>query len=221
MDEQIKLYLFKSVKTLNQNFILVLVLSLISIFFLPGWVSILLGLAGVILTPVIYGRFFEIPWRTNYSTYLQLFNQHWLNFFVVSIILRSPYLAFIRLLSGDSGFLIASFLEALTLLLGIYVIPLVFITREKVFPIASGLRCLWHNFQYSLPLVFLTLLMVIINKLSQVFVLSSFQNNPAAIFAVAFIQNILLNYIALSVFMTATMLLLNKPNFKKYLQPET
>jgi O-antigen/teichoic acid export membrane protein len=138
---------------------------------------------------------------------------------VVLIILKIPYLAFRPFLSGEIGYFFALFLEALTSVLGIYVIPLVFITKEKIFPVVSGLRCLWQNFHFSLPFVCLTILIVIINKLSQVFVLSSLQNNHAAIFTVACIQNIFLNYIVLSVFMTSTMLLLNKPDLKKYLQP--
>lgn len=219
MDEQIKLYLLKSVKTLNHNFTLVVILSLTSIFILTNEAFILLGLAGVIVTPVIYGRFFEISWRTNHSTYLQLFNQHCLNFFVVIIILRSPYLVFSRLLNRDSDFLFLSFLEAIALVLGIYAIPLVFITREKIFSVASGIRCLWLNFQFSLPLVLLTLLIVFIKNVSLIFAISFFTNSHAAIFAIVFIQNIILNYIALSVFMTATILFLNKTEFQKFLKP--
>lgn len=221
MDEQIKSYLFKSVKTLNQNFVLVVVLSLTSIFIFPSNISILSILAGIIITPLIYGRFFEIPWRTSYSTFLQLFNQHWLNYWIVMIILATPVFVFSGLWGGFAGFLFKSVLGAFTFVLGIYAIPLVFITREKVFSIKSGLRCLWENFQYSLPLILLAFLIVIIKLLSLLFILISFKDNQTAIFAVAFIQNIILNYITIPVFMTATMLLLNKPDFKKYLKSQT
>jgi len=219
MDEQIKSYLFKSVKTLNQNFVLVVVLSLTWIIILSSDIYILSVLAGIIITPVIYGRFFEIPWSTSYSTFPQLFKQHWLNYWIVTFILGTPVFVFGGLVSGFAGFIFKFFLEALTVILGIYAIPLVFITEEKVFPIKSGLRCLWQNLQYSLPLILLTVLIVIIKKLSLIFVFRSFQENYTAMFAVAFIQNIILNYIALSVFMTAVMLLLNKPDFQKYLKP--
>ncbi len=221
MDEQIKSYLSKSVKTLNQNFVLVIVLSLTWIFILPRDISLFLGIAGIIITPVIYGRFFEIPWRTSYSTFLQLFKQHWLNFWIVMFILGTPLFVVVGLVNGFAGFMFKFFLEALTLVLGIYTIPFVFITGDKIFSIKSGLKCLWQNFQYSLPLILLTVLIVIIKKLSLIFVFRSFQENYTAMFAVAFIQNIILNYISLSVFMTAVMLLLNKPDFQKYLKPQT
>ncbi len=221
MNDQMKIYLFKSVQTLNQNLILVVMLSMTSILILPNNISIFSVLAGTMITPVIYGRFFEIPWRTSYSTYLQLFKQHWLNYWLVTIILGTPVIVFGSLSSGFSGFMFKSFLEAISFIFGIYAVPLVFITGERVFSIKSGVKCLWQNFHYSLPLILLTLLIVVIKQLSLLFVLSSFQGNHTILFAVIFIQNFILNYIALPVFMTATMLLLHKPEFQKYLKSQT
>jgi hypothetical protein len=44
--------------------------------------------------------------------------------------------------------------------LSIYVIPLVFLTGERFPSIPLGIKCLMGNFQYSLPLVFLSILSI-------------------------------------------------------------
>jgi hypothetical protein len=42
----------------------------------------------------------------------------------------------------------------------IYVIPLVFLTRERIPCVPLGIKCLVGNFQFSLPLIFLSILSI-------------------------------------------------------------
>jgi hypothetical protein len=119
-------------------------------------------LATLILYPLMYGRFTEIingevpvPWG-------QVLRQHWWNFITVSIALHIPLFIWL-LISYSSG--VAT--GALTYLLyglinvgSIYVIPLVFLTRERLTCVPLGIKCLVGNFQFSLPLVFLSMLSI-------------------------------------------------------------
>jgi hypothetical protein len=119
-------------------------------------------LATLILYPVMYGRFTEIingevpvPWG-------QVLRQHWWNFIVVSLALHIPLFIWL-LISYSSG--VAP--GALTYLLyglinvgSIYVVPLVFLTRERLPCVSLGIKCLVGNFRFSLPLVFLSMLSI-------------------------------------------------------------
>jgi hypothetical protein len=119
-------------------------------------------LATLILYPLMYGRFTEVingevpvPWG-------QVLRQHWWNFITVSIALHIPLFIWL-LISYSSG--VAT--GALTYLLyglinvgSIYVIPLVFLTRERLTCVPLGIKCLVGNFQFSLPLVFLSMLSI-------------------------------------------------------------
>jgi hypothetical protein len=117
-------------------------------------------LATLILYPLMYGRFTEIingkvpvPWG-------QLLRQHWWNFISVSITLHIPL--FIWLLisysSGVEAGAVTFLLYGMINILSIYVIPLVFLTRERLPCVPLGIKCLVGNFQYSLPLIFLSML---------------------------------------------------------------
>jgi hypothetical protein len=119
-------------------------------------------LATLILYPVMYGRFTEIingevpvPWG-------QVLRQHWWNFIAVSLALHIPLFIWL-LISYSSG--VAP--GALTYLLyglinvgSIYVVPLVFLTRERLPCVSLGIKCLVGNFRFSLPLVFLSMLSI-------------------------------------------------------------
>jgi hypothetical protein len=119
-------------------------------------------LATLILYPLMYGRFTEIingevpvPWG-------QVLRQHWWNFITVSIALHIPL--FIWLLisysSGVAAGALTYLLYGLINVASIYVFPLVFLTRERLQSIPLGIKCLVGNFQFSLPLVFLSMLSI-------------------------------------------------------------
>jgi hypothetical protein len=122
-------------------------------------------LATLIIYPLMYGRFTEIingelpvPWG-------QLLRQHWWNFVTVSIILHVPLFIWL-LISYSTGVPSASLtylLYGLINVVGIYVIPLVFLTRERFSCIPLGIKCLLGNLQFSSPLVFLSVLSFVLS----------------------------------------------------------
>jgi hypothetical protein len=89
----------------------------------------------------------------------QLFVLHWWNYFVVKLLLSLPilFLTFTHLLLNIE---IDYQIEAFSLLidiLAIYIIPIVFISHQKWPSIPLGLKCLFGNFRFSLPLVLLSI----------------------------------------------------------------
>jgi hypothetical protein len=80
----------------------------------------------------------------------------------VSILLHVPLFVWL-LISYSSGVAAGSMtylLYGLINILSIYVIPLVFLTRERFPCILLGIKCLIGNFQFSTPLVFLSILSI-------------------------------------------------------------
>jgi hypothetical protein len=122
-------------------------------------------LATLILYPLMYGRFTEIVNGEVPVSWGQLLRQHWWNFVTVSIVLHVPL--FIWLLisysSGVASGAMVYLLYGLINVASIYVIPLVFLTREKLPCVTLGIKCLLGNFQYSLPLVFLAVLSMVLS----------------------------------------------------------
>jgi hypothetical protein len=117
-------------------------------------------LATLILYPLMYGRFTEIINGETPVSWGQLLRQHWWNFIAVSIALHIPL--FIWLLisysSGEEAGALTYLLYGMINILSIYVIPLVFLTRERLPCVPLGIKCLVGNFQFSLPLIFLSML---------------------------------------------------------------
>jgi hypothetical protein len=119
-------------------------------------------LATLIIYPLMYGRFTEIINGEVPVSWGQLLRQHWWNFITVSILLHVPL--FIWLLisysSGVTAGALVYLLYGVINVASIYVIPLVFLTRERVPCITLGIKCLLGNFQFSSPLLFLSILSI-------------------------------------------------------------
>jgi len=110
--------------------------------------------------PLIYGKYSEIIQKNGGISYAQIFQKHWLNFFVVSLLAWSPVVlvTFIGM-SLRQDVLVVRILMSLTVdVLTIYIIPLVFLLNERLSSITLGFKCLLGNFNFSIPLVLLTLL---------------------------------------------------------------
>ena len=119
-------------------------------------------LATLVIYPLMYGRFTEIVNGEVPVSWGKLLGLHWWNFILVSILLHVPL--FIWLLIsyslGVAAGAMTYLLYGLINVLSIYVIPLVFLTREKFSCILLGIKCLLGNFQFSTPLVFLSILSI-------------------------------------------------------------
>ena len=80
----------------------------------------------------------------------------------MSIVLHAPLFIWL-LISYSSGLAAGTVTElvyGLINILSIYVIPLVFLTGERFSCIPLGIKCLIGNFQFSLPLVVLSMLSI-------------------------------------------------------------
>ena len=121
-----------------------------------------------VLLPVIYGQYIELITRNRLSSYFQVFRTHWLNYFVVSLVLGMPILI-LSLLGQVFGLPFWDLIKILSILidiLSIYIFPLVFLIRKHLASIPLGIKCLIGNLNFSLPLVILAVVPSLIDLFS-------------------------------------------------------
>lgn len=119
-------------------------------------------LATLIVYPLMYGRFTEIITGQGPVSWGRLLRRHWWNFISVSIVIHVPLFIWL-LISYSYGLAVGAVTDlvyGLINVLSLYVIPLVFLTGERFSCIPLGIKCLIGNFQFSLPLVFLSLVSI-------------------------------------------------------------
>jgi hypothetical protein len=123
------------------------------LFFLPVFLLF-------ILYPLIYGQYIEIITHNRQAAYSDIFKTHWLNYFIVSIAIGIPALmlsflgVYMEAKTGLMKNLTSIFVDICT----IYVIPLVFLLQKRLKCIPLGIKCLVGNFQFSMPLIILSLI---------------------------------------------------------------
>lgn len=171
MDQSTRPHIAQAINLIKSNTALLIVpclvigASYLSVLFPEGFGGILaLGslLATLLVYPLMYGRFTEIITGQGHVPWGQLLRQHLWNFISVSIVLHAPLFIWL-LISYSSGLAAGTITElvyGLINILSIYVIPLVFLTRERFSCIPLGIKCLIGNFQFSLPLVVLSMLSI-------------------------------------------------------------
>lgn len=132
-----------------------------SIYFLPMLVLF-------VIMPLIYGQYIEIINNNRKLPYIQIFNAHWFNFFVVSLCLVIPILIFMMcgLFFGLPVFGLGQILSIVIDILSIYILPLVFLLRKRFSCIPLGIKCLVGNFKFSRPLIFLAMVPTILHLLN-------------------------------------------------------
>ena len=130
------------------------------LFYVSDAVSPLAFILVLLVYPLAYGQYAEIILHNREAPYLQIFKTHWANYVLVSILITSP-LVVLFLLTGLlredtvwARYLLTALVDALT----VYVLPLVFILRQKLQSVSLGLRCLFENLDFSLPLILLVIL---------------------------------------------------------------
>ena len=121
-----------------------------------------------VIMPVIYGQYIELINQNRLNSYFLLFRIHWLNYFVVSLLVGTPIL----ILSG-LGYAIGlpfwgliKVLSVIIDILSIYIFPLVFLTQKKFSCIPLGIKCLFGNLNFSLPLIILVAIPAVFNLFS-------------------------------------------------------
>ena len=121
-----------------------------------------------VIMPVVYGQYIELTIHNRLSSYFLLFRTHWLNYFVVSLILGAPVLIISSLghMLGLPFWELIKILSVFIDILSIYIFPLVFLTQKKFSCISLGIKCLFGNLNFSLPLVILSVIPSVLNLLS-------------------------------------------------------
>jgi len=195
MTNDVRTYLSKAAAILKSNINLIFLPAALGVlFYIPAdadqplsFTFFLPLLVLFIIMPLIYGQFIEIINTNRKISYIQIFNTHWFNFFVVSLCLGIPILVFniAGAISGSHSFRIDRILVVVIHILSIYIFPLVFLLKKRFTCIPLGIKCLLGNFSYSLPLVLLAAIPMILH-------LISFQPSDASASAS---PNFLLNYI--------------------------
>ena len=175
MTSEVKTYLLRAaaiLKTISNPIIPPVVLGIL--FVIPpssdGPAAFLFFLPTIIffvIIPLIYGQYIEIITNNRQIPYLQIFNTHWFNFFVVSICLAIPVVILIILGQiYQLQFLGINFLAVIIDILSIFIFPLVFLLKKRLACIPLGVKCLFGNFNFSIPLVVLAAVPSILHMFS-------------------------------------------------------
>jgi hypothetical protein len=130
----------------------------------PAFFAISLMILFVIM-PVIYGQYIELITRNRLNSYLRVFRTHWINYFLVSLILGIPILilSFLGHVFGLPFWGLIKILSVIIDILSIYIFPLVFLTQKSLKCVPLGIKCLFGNLNFSLPLVMLSALPSVLN----------------------------------------------------------
>jgi hypothetical protein len=171
MDQSARPHIIRAISIIRSHANLILVPSIVIgisylSFLFPEKFGGLLAfgsvLATLIIYPLMYGRFTEIINGEAPVSWGEILREHWWNFIAVSIVLHVPLFVWylISYTSGVTGGALTYLLYGLINVVSIYVIPLVFLTRERLPCIPLGIKCLVGNFRFSSPLVFLSVLSI-------------------------------------------------------------
>jgi hypothetical protein len=168
MQFEAKEYLLNAKVVIEENSAPFFMVASIGVLFYISDASLPLAFVlALFVCPLAYGQYVEIVMHNRQAPYVQLFKTHWSNYLIVSILITSP-LVVLFLLTGFSEedtvwekFVLAALVDGLT----VYVLPLVFILKQRLQSISLGIRCLFNNLDFSLPLILLVSLPSILSLL--------------------------------------------------------
>jgi hypothetical protein len=169
MQLEVKEYLLNAKAIIEDNSVPFFMAASIGVLFYVSDTALPLGIIlALFVYPLAYGQYVEIILHNRQAPYLQIFKTHWSNYLVVSILVTSPLVVLFLLtglLSEDTvwaRYILTALVDALT----VYVLPLVFILRQRLQSVSSGLKCLYENLNFSLPLILLVILPSVLGMLS-------------------------------------------------------
>jgi len=165
-------YIVQAARILSANKVPIMIPAVIGLLFFvpkdpekgPGFLLFLPVLLLFIIYPLVYGQYIEIITHNRQAAYSDVFRAYWLNYFIVSVVIGIPALLLTFIGASPESHtpvlknVTAIFVDVFT----IYVIPLVFLLRKRLKCIPLGIKCLLGNFQFSMPLIFLSLIPSII-----------------------------------------------------------
>jgi hypothetical protein len=217
-------FILKAINVTNSHIIYIFILAVTGIY-LPSWPLLLVSCFGLVLSlvifPVIYGRFIDILERRTYSSFSSLLQKHWLNFWLVSLLLVTPFIV-VGIIGATLKweFPIYFLILSITVIevLSIYIYPLVFLKHQGISSIPLGIRILFSKFRQSMPLVFLCLIILMIDLLRDYIekALSvSIKINPFALLSISLVHVFINSYIMIIIFLAASKFLLEQRSLNK------
>lgn len=159
-----------------------------------------------IALPLFYGQFIEIINNGRRDTWINIFNNYWLKFILLSLILKGPIIILDLFVPKLIAFnVVLSFIIDIA---SIYILPLVLLKKEIFSSIQVGIKCLLGNFTFSSPLVMVSIFSVIFPFLIGLTLKYTSSQFLLAVFSIGLV--FLLIVIEFTVFIAATMILKDK-----------
>lgn len=169
--------------------------------------------AFLFIWPIIYGKYIEIITNEKHSSYWDIFKKHWLDYYLVCIIISLPAILFMFFSIVLNFPIVPVSLNLIVILLNvlaIYVIPLVFITQKRLHSVSLGLKCIIGNFNHSWLLVALTIISSILNLFFREHGMTIFNGNLLFTALIGSILIFVLIIVDFVVFISASLILKDK-----------
>jgi hypothetical protein len=161
-------YILQAAAVLRANMIPVLIPVVVGLLFYlpkdpeknPGALFFLPVFLLFVLYPLVYGQYIEIVTHNRPAAYPDIFRAHWFNYFIVSVVIGVPALmmSFLGIYAEAKTGAFKNITSISVDIITIYVIPLVFLMKKRLKCIPLGVKCLVGNFQFSMPLIALSLI---------------------------------------------------------------
>jgi len=182
-------------------------------------ITVLNFFLSLLIFPVVYGRIKENITGESHLSFWQTFEKYRLNYYVVWFILIAPAFAFSfvfgNLFDWTTRTIIQFGITTVISVFTIYVLPLVFLIEKNTVTIPLGIRCLFNNFKYSLPLLMLVLFISVIRILFKIKIPLFLSNQPILLIPYVLVHNFLSLYISFIIFTMASMLLVKESDFER------
>ncbi|MET0014789.1 MAG: hypothetical protein ABW088_14155 [Sedimenticola sp.] len=217
--------IINSTRIVNANLLLVIMAGMSSIRIYSGVMTIIsiIGLlVSFLIGIVVYGRIVARIKGESPSPVKILIKDHWLNYMLVGIVLAIPTLLFSQLpmsdsLSVESMILTKEGLNSIVHMVTIYVLPIVFIKKENLVAIMSGVLLLFQNLKGSLHVIALVALISFVNITLSMLLFKMILpgSNVYSLIPIMVLVNIVFTYLSFMIFAAATVNLI-KPNANAY-----
>jgi hypothetical protein len=158
-----KILLIQSVRAVNAELALVLLVGILSLrisFGSHAWISIVLVVLSIAAGIVAYGRILSRVRGLDVQRSTDILKENGLNYLVVVTVLAIPALVFsqaakLLTFSRLPYLLTREALDAVVHMATVYVLPVVFLSKEHLFAVIVGMACLFKTPGKSLPLIIL------------------------------------------------------------------
>ncbi|KPJ77850.1 MAG: hypothetical protein AMJ54_06695 [Deltaproteobacteria bacterium SG8_13] len=162
--------------------------------------------AFLIVFPLIYGQFTEVILNGKITSWRTVFNKYWIRFIAASVLVKMPTILCIILFPQVDE--IKNAVSFVTQISTIYIYPLVFLKREIIASIITGVKCLIGNFKFSFPLVTISVVSYILLEFD--FTFSNFIESRVFGYFPFFLSVVVAVFIDLFIFIVASSILIEK-----------